>query len=150
MTFVWVVFCIVCFMIGHLELESFAHRRAVIASPMEKRALTSPKPKIKKVNRLATASADNLVPALAAPQGASATLAKKGTETTPFGVDDVMAAKRASWGERRFKCTCGLVVDICSDSIVVKVEAAKFAKIPEGWAIDHSASASSRGPWLSE
>ena len=61
---------------------------------------------------------------------------------------DVMAAKRAPWGKRKFKCTRGLVIDLCVDGVVIRAHAkvhqvARGAKTPKP--SDHSASVPSRG-----
>ena len=66
---------------------------------------------------------------------------------------DVMAAKRAPWGKRKFKCTRGLVIDLCVDGVVIRAHAkvhqvARGAKTPKP--SDHSASVPSRGPRLSK
>ena len=63
----------------------------------------------------------------------------------------VDAMVRASWGKRRFNCTCGLVMDLCGDGIVIKACKAKVHQVARGAKpSDHSASVPSRGPWLSE
>ena len=66
----------------------------------------------------------------------------------------VLVAKRASWGKRRFNCTCRMVIDLCGDGIVIKACKAKVHQVARGAKTpkpsDHSASVPSRGPWLSE
>ena len=84
------------------------------------------------------------------PGGVAATLLKSTWPSLSEPIVEVMAAKRALW-KRRFKCTCGIVIDLCGDGIVIKACKAKVHQVARGATTpkpsDHSATASvpSRG-----